>query len=159
MPNYQWPSDSFQAEALRAAFDRKANERREEQERQARAQRAREERFASLLAPIFGNRWYRLQEQHHQQRLRDFDTRPFTEYRYQELTFTLVDVDGQKEPVLSVSAECSKCGQAFERHPIGNSADVGDLLAELQQHPDCVHPMAKDATEENRRRARHALDL
>lgn len=159
MPNYQWPSDSFQAEALRAAFDRKAAERREELERQARAQRAREDRFAALMAPIFGNRWSRLQDQYKQQRLQNMDTRPFTEVRYQELTFSLVDVEGQRDPVLSVSAECSTCGQVFEHRPVKDRADVGDVLLRLQDHPDCVHPEVRAEAARQQAQARHALEL
>lgn len=159
MSNYQWSSESFQAEALRAALNRKEAARREEQERQARARRAREERFVSLLAPVFGDRWSRVQEQYEQQRPQNLDTQPFTELRYGELFFALVDVEGQREPVLSVSAQCSTCGQTFEHHPVKDRADVGDVLAKLQHHPNCVHPEVRAEVERRKKLAQHALNL
>ncbi len=159
MPNYQWPPDSFQARALYASRERKDEERRREEERQIQAQRAREMRFAGLMQAVFQHDWPRVQDQHNQQRLRDFDTRPFTELRYQELTFALVDVEGQHDPVLAVLAQCSTCGQRFAHRPVKDHADAGDVLAQLRDHPDCVHPEMRTAAERQQRLARHALNL
>ncbi len=141
MTNYQWSPDSFEGRALQASRERKEEEQREEQVRKYQEQRARAARFARLMERVFGQYWPRVEPERRAH---------ITELRHGDLLFSLRDVDGQREPVLSVAAECSRCGRAFERHPIGNSADVGDLLAELQQHPDCVHPMVRAAVQENR---------
>ncbi len=141
MSNYQWPPDSFEAQALRAARKRKDDERSREEDRRIKALRARESHFASLMEPVFGDRWPRLQQQHGMQ---------ITELQYGELCFSLAEVAGQPEPVLAVSAQCPVCKRAFERRPVISDADVGDLLAHLQEHPNCASPLARAAAKRKR---------
>ncbi len=150
MSHYQWSEGSLQGQALAAARRRRAEQRRMEEERREQAQRAREEHFKHLLANVYGENWPRSETE-----LR----RVGTQARIGELLFELQDTPGEEQATLLVSAICRNCQQSFKRHSVQELADVGEVLEELQHHPDCVHPEVRAEVERQKRLARHALNL
>ncbi len=131
MPRDDWPPGSFEARALQAARARRAAAWHGGEDRLGRARRAREARFARLMAAVFEDRWSWVPEP---------PPVHVTAVRYGALCFALVDVEGQRNPVLSVSVQCPRCARTFEQHPVHGRADVGDVLAQLQEHQPCSDP-------------------
>jgi hypothetical protein len=131
MTGQHWSSGSFQGGALYESRSRKEAIQRKAEQAPLEGERQRQATFVRLMQPVLDEYWSRLQDT-----LGD----GVTEAQYDELHFSLIDAPEQTKPVLSVETQCPTCGQVFASHPIKNRADVGDVLARLQQHPDCVPP-------------------
>ena len=147
MLRHRWQDESFEGRALRAARDRREEQRRQEENERAAAQRRREERFADLMQPIFGDYWPRVQAE---------AGAPGTELRRGELLFSLADTSEDEALELKVSTQCPTCRRPFKRQPVRDLADVGDILEELQDHPDCASPAIKEIVKKKQAEASRA---
>lgn len=122
-----WTADSFEGRALRAAQKRQAEQQGAEREARANA-------FARLAQPILGEDWPAA--------LTGVGASP-TEVTHGPLRFHLFSLHDEQDldaATLAVTAECPRCRRPFSRSPVTSIADVGEVLMELHNHPDCVAP-------------------